>query len=132
MALSFVASGNISPYRIAVVDSAGINMVKQSDATPGKPPAGVVSGQTRRPAGTVFDVGGYAAIDGESVLIFQVGDRALVEAGNTITQGSALKPDANGRAIPATSGTYVVGIALETATASNQFILCDIAPGYIA
>jgi len=132
MALSFVAVGNISPYRIAVVDSTAINAVKQSNATPGKPPAGVVSGQTDGPAGTVFNTGGYAAIAGESVLVFQVGDRCLVEAGNTISIGDPLKPDANGRALTATSGTYIVGIALEAATASNQFILCNVAPGYIA
>lgn len=46
---------------------------------------------------------------------------AVVEAGGSISKGALVTGDANGKAITATSGTYVYGIALEDASAGDLF-----------
>ncbi len=127
MGISVIAGGNVSPKRIVLIS--GVNSVTQSNATPGQQLFGVSTEQLRRPAGTAYD-DGFAAISGEAILVYQVGDRCLCEMGtNSGSAGAQVKPDANGRGATATSGDYIVGTALESWTASNQQILLDVAPG---
>jgi hypothetical protein len=126
---SYVAGGNISPSRFVVMS--GEFTVTQADATPGEPPIGISSEATMFAPNTPFD-NGYAAISGYSNFrVYQLGDVCYINAGNTITGGDYLKPDANGRGIPATAGTYYGAVALETATASGQEIRCVVIGGNI-
>lgn len=62
-----------------------------------------------------------AAVSGDKIPVDVLGT-AVVEVGAAVSLGASLKSDASGRAITwATSGAKV-GIALEAATASGQFI----------
>lgn len=128
MPVPLKAAGNISPCRIVRVTSDG-HGVTQAAASTAKP-IGISGRSSRRAPGTAAD-DGYHAISGEACEVYQVGDRAMVETGGAsgVTVGQELKSDANGRAITASSGDYVVGIALETATASSQFVRCAVLPG---
>ena len=69
----------------------------------------------------VLGVVRQAAVSGDKVTVDVLGT-AIVEAGAAITAGSTLKVDATGKVITwATSGAKV-GIALQAASASGQFI----------
>lgn len=59
------------------------------------------------------------AANGESVDI-QVKDIGLAMAGGTIAKGAEIASDANGKAVTAAAGDFVMGTALEAAT-SGQF-----------
>lgn len=62
-----------------------------------------------------------AAVSGDKITVDALGT-AVVESGAAISAGASLKTDSSGRAITwATSGAKV-GIALEAATGSGQFI----------
>lgn len=57
------------------------------------------------------------------------GRKVTVKAGDVITKGQSLASDSSGRAIPvATSGDYILGIALEAAAAANERITMLFAP----
>lgn len=78
--------------------------------------------------GTKPDAGGYAlgvvrqnAVSGDMVTVDVIGT-AIVEAGAAIVSGSTLKVDASGRVIPWETSGARVGIALQAASASGQFI----------
>jgi hypothetical protein len=127
---SFVAGGNISPSRFVVLS--GEFIVTQSGATPGIPPIGISSEATMFPPNTPFD-NGYAAIaDYSNFRVYVDGDICYINAGAAFTGGDYLKPDANGRGITVTTGTYYGAEALETATASGQQIRCKVVGGYKA
>jgi hypothetical protein len=107
---SFVADGDIFPSRFVAIDNDFT--VKQSTAT--DVPIGVCGQYTRK-----FDDQRHAA-DGETVLVFTVGSYCYLEVGASVTPGAYLKPDANGRGVPASNSGDIVGaIALETAQANS-------------
>lgn len=57
---------------------------------------------------------------GEDVDI-QIKDIGLVKAGGTIDKGAEIMAGSDGRAIAATTGKFVIGIALEAATEGQFF-----------
>lgn len=128
---SFVAGGNIAPCRFLVLSNDFT--VIQSNATPGEPPIGVSSEATMFPPNTPFD-NGFAATTGyTNFRVYQEDDVCFVETGvANVGGGDYLRPDANGRAQPATTGTYYGAISLEGATASGTRIRCKVMGGYFA
>jgi len=57
-----------------------------------------------------------------------VAGASKVEAGGTVTAGGAVASDANGRAVDAASGDYILGMALESATAAGQVVSVLLSP----
>ncbi|MEG1562143.1 MAG: DUF2190 family protein [Bacteroides sp.] len=56
----------------------------------------------------------------------QVKDIGLARAGATVAAGALLASDANGKVITATANAFIIGMALEPATAANQIISIQI------
>lgn len=115
---SFTAGGNISPSRF-VSASGSFHVGQATGAT--NAPIGVSQAGVRRAPGTGLD-DGYAAISGEGLRVFGVGETCLIDTGDVVTAGQYLKSDANGRAVPVdtslTTLQYYGARALETNTAS--------------
>lgn len=122
-----IAEGNIAPRRVVMKGTGDFGCL-QSTATPGSPPLGISSEALRRGPNSAND-DGFAAITGEEIRVYQLGELALADAGNTISAWDFVKPDANGRIVTATTGNYYVGQATQAATASNQEILVKVQPG---
>lgn len=67
----------------------------------------------------------------------QVRDQALWEAGAAFDAGVELTPDANGKAVVAGPGDYVVGVSSEPSTADGQIVAVELqvsgllAPAYL-
>lgn len=126
--LSFRASGNISPSRFVTLS--GNKTVAQ--AGDNQEIIGVAQeGSNRAPLQDYVSTV-YAAQAGEQLEVYSVGELCLVEAGGAITAGQLLKSDSQGRAVPvATTGTVIQNygaVALESATAAGEKILCLVTP----
>jgi hypothetical protein len=74
----------------------------------------------------------FAARTGQEMLAYGIGDTCEVEAGGSITITSGpvyLKPDAQGRAVAATTGQHYSAEAHTSATAAGQRVKCTIVRG---
>lgn len=74
------------------------------------------------------DVTGVEAgkvVKGDNVTV-QIKDIGLVQAGAEIKKGAEVAADANGLAVTAQTGNYVIGIAQDAATAKGDFIYIQI------
>ena len=49
-----------------------------------------------------------------------------VVAGDAVTEGAFVASDGNGKAVPATSGEYILGVAYEAASADGDIIAVDL------
>lgn len=107
------ASGAVSPYRVVV--PSGDGQVAQASAATDA--LSGVAGQLGADPGDRIDIH-YAGI-------------VPVEYGGAVAVGDRLTADANGRAIKATAGTNVIGIAQE-AGSTGVFGSLLIAPGALA
>ncbi len=56
----------------------------------------------------------------------QVKDIGYVKTGGAITKGAAIASDANGKAVAAASGKFILGYALASAAAADEVILVQI------
>lgn len=126
--LSFKASGNISPSRFVTLS--GENTVAQ--AGDNSEIIGVAQeGSNKAPLQDYVSTV-YAAETGQQLEVYSTGELCLVEAGAAITAGQLLKSDSQGRAVPvATTGTVIQNygaVALQSATAAGQKILCLVTP----
>ncbi|MBC7076740.1 MAG: DUF2190 family protein [Synergistales bacterium] len=126
--LNFKAATNISPSRFVTLSAE--NTVSQ--AGDNAEIIGVAyEGTSRAPLQDLITTN-YAAQAGESVAVYSVGELCLVEAGGSISAGNLLKSDSQGRAVPiATTGTVIQNygaVALQSATAAGQKILCLVLP----
>jgi len=126
--LSFRASGNISPSRFVTVS--GEQTVAQ--AGDNQEILGVAQeGSNKAPLQDYVSTV-YAAETGQQLEVYGPGELCLVEAGGNITAGNLLKSDSQGRAAPvATTGTTIQNygaVALQSATAAGQKILCLVLP----
>lgn len=64
-------------------------------------------------------------VPGEDVTI-QIKEIGLVKAGSAIKKGREVMTDSKGRAVPAASGKFVLGYAMQEAAAENDIIQVDI------
>lgn len=70
---------------------------------------------------------------GQAATVWGVGSVSKVVAGAAVAAGAAVTPDASGLAVTAASGDYILGRALEAATASGDLIAVWInQPGRVA
>lgn len=127
---NFTAGGNISPSTIVTqVGQADFTVIQASSAT--VPLVGVVQDGTWDAPG-VNGSASFAATVGRQVRVFGVGDECLCMAGDTITVGCLVKPDANGNGIPVTGSetttTYYVGEAEEGTTGAGILFRLTVKP----
>jgi hypothetical protein len=104
---SYIAGGNISPSRFVKLESGENNQVIQCVAD--DLAVGVSHEGTR--TAPIPDADGYAAIEGETCQVYGLGEPCEVEAGDDVTAGAKVKPDADGKAIPAEAGDVYSAIA---------------------
>lgn len=109
--ISLVASGVLAARRFVTIDSSGEAAYPSAQAS--------ASGVTQEATTAQGQVVGCAVPDGAI---------AKVEAGDVITQGADISPDATGRAIPhvAAVGNVKMGKAMEAAGAAGDIISCQI------
>jgi len=94
---TYSAGGTISPYRLVKFGSSDTAVVQATAATDGL--IGV-AGQVGATTGTVLDI-----------TVVGIGE---VELGDTVTRGQQVTADSAGRAVPATSGNSVIGVAFKS------------------
>ena len=109
MPVSYFANGDIFPSRFVKLDPADGKVVQ---CLAGDLPFGISQEGTRR--SPYVDPSGKAAAAGEPVLVYTLGERALLQVNATITPQTRLKADANGMGIPVVSPSVDAygGIAL--------------------
>lgn len=78
-------------------------------------------------------VGGYAAIPGEELQVYGLGEVCLLTLGGTVLNGATLTSDSSGKGVsitPANSGTvnYVGALAMQAGVSGEQ-ILVQVMPG---
>ena len=115
-----VAGGNISPSTFVKVSTAADNTALQAGANEGI--IGISQVGLHQPPG-VTGSDAYAAVAGENIEIFGLGDICLLKSASGWTRGDFLKSDANGLGVTiATSGVMqnIGAQALESA-ATNEF-----------
>ena len=118
--IQVTAGGNITPFRVVKLSTVADNQILISAAATSAN-IGIAQGGTRRAPGTGDD-DGFAAISGETCMIWGVGCVALGEAGGTVTRGDKVTSDSAGRLVTTTStGDVVVGWAMQSA-ATNDLI----------
>lgn len=66
------------------------------------------------------------AIEAGSDVTIQVKDMGLWKTGAAVAAGDLLASDANGKAVKAAAGDFIIGQALEAATAADQVIKAQI------
>ena len=119
------ASGNIAPSRFVKLDTTGDNLVAQAGS--GEKCYGICQPDTRRtPYSTLDD--GYAAIAGEDVKVFSVGEVCLLELVATVSPGDRLKSDTNGKGTPVGSNNDEYGAIALVAGVSGQLIMVQVVP----
>ncbi len=103
--MGYVAGGTIVMSRfVSALTTADRQVVQSTDGSSshGDPITGVSQeGSRRTPYGALDD--GNAAIVGEDISVFQLGDTCKLAYGGTVAAGDLLKSDVNGRGI--TAGT---------------------------
>lgn len=113
MSMSFKSGGDIRPSRFVNVDTSADNQVLEADA--GEKILGVSKEGSRNPGGLASD-DGFAAIAGEDLHVYTVGDVCWIECGGSVTRGDDLKSDADGAGVTAGAGEESGGQALESGT----------------
>lgn len=100
---NLVAAGNIYPSRFVKSYASGDNAVVQAGAN--EAICGI-SNEAGRSAPIPEVSTNYAAISGDALQVYGLGDTCLLELGDTVTRGNLLKGDADGKGVPiASSGT---------------------------
>ena len=83
--------------------------------------AGAVAGAGAHALGIVTPDCDAAVASGDDLTV-QIKDIGTWIAGAAVAVGAELTPDANGKAVTATTGDFILGIALKAATAAGQRI----------
>jgi hypothetical protein len=129
---AFTASGNIKPARFVKI-SGEFTVDQCTDGTSGEgtPVIGVSQEGSFAPPGIAETMGStptyWAAPSGKTLKVFGLGDVCVVVAGASILAGNFVKSDSDGRAVPASSGDYSGGVALQS-VASGEKCLIQVNP----
>jgi len=118
------SGGNIAPSRFVKLSTAADNTALQCGA--GEMPVGVSQRGTRNAPYSSLD-DGYAAIAGENLQVHGLGDLAVVECGGTVTAGTSVKADTDGKAVNASAGDKCGGFAHQSGS-SGLLVLVLIHP----
>lgn len=119
------AGGNINPARFVKLSTTADNVALIAGA--GEVIFGVSQPSTRRTPYSSLD-DGYAAIDGEDLDVYGVGERPMLELGATVTAGARLKSDASGKGTPVTSNNDEYGAVAQVAGVSGELIEVLVVP----
>ena len=123
----FRAGGNIYPASFVKIDPTADNQVVQATAATDKIIGVSQKGTDRAPYNGLDS--NYAAVLGEELLIYQVGETCWITTGGSVTAGDKLVATTNGAALGGpTDGQYYGGHATQTAPA-NKFIEMMVQPG---
>jgi len=119
---NYVAAGNISPFRFVKTYTSADNAVVQADAN-----ARIVGvAQEAGRSAPIPDVStNYAAVSGDPIHVYGLGEQPLLELGGTVAAGDLLKADSSGKGVViATTGTTIqnVGARALSAGASGEKI----------
>lgn len=129
MSVTLVAEGNISPARIVKQGSATGKVLQSASNTSQN--FGISHPGTHNPPVTIVTVNlddGYAAIAGLNLVVYTVGDEAMLELGGTVAAGDQLTADSSGMGIATTSsGDHVVGEAMMSGV-SGDLIKVQVRP----
>ncbi len=118
--VQFRAGGTIGPAVFVKLSTAADNTVLQAGA--GDPIIGISQVGQRRVPGLAGSDPTIAAIAGEFVEVFIIGDVAQLTAGAAFTRGDFLMSDANGDGITATTVLEVGAVALQSAGAAGVLV----------
>ena len=119
------ASGNITPYSFVKTYTSADNTVALAGA--GEQIFGISQPSTRRTPYSSLD-DGYAAIDGEDLDVFSVGEVCLLRIAGTITPGTRLKSDASGFAVAVASNNDEYGAVALGSGVSGELIMVQVTP----
>jgi hypothetical protein len=122
---SFKANGNITPASFVKLDTSGDGLVALAGA--GEKVVGVSQAGTRRTPYESLD-DGYAAIAGEDLEVFGIGEECWLQIAGTITQGDRLKSDASGYGVAVASNNDEYGAVARQAGVSGQLIRVQVIP----
>ena len=114
------AAGNIYPSRFIVANTGSGNNREAIQATGESYYVLGVSDEGQKTQPNDGDSAGVHAADGDAIRYYQYGRDPLVELGGTVDSMTFVMPDANGKAITATSGAVACGILLEGGVASEK------------
>jgi hypothetical protein len=123
--LSMKANGNITMSRFVRIDTSGDGLVVQAGT--GEKCFGVSQAGSRRvPYSSLDD--GYAAIAGEDLEVFGIGEECWLEIGGTVTVGDRLKSDTDGKGVTTTTNLDEWGAVARQAGTSGQLIRVQVIP----
>ena len=125
--LPLTAGGNILPGRFIAMEAGQESQVIQASGGASEPVMGVCKESSLDAPG----LGGSAnhSEDTHRVEYYGPGEYCLVEAGAAVTAGDYVMPDANGKAITATTTLHAFGIAVQTAATDGDFIKVQLTNG---
>lgn len=119
------ANGNVPPARFVRTDTSGDNLVVVAAA--GEQIFGISQPSTRRTPYSNLD-DGYAAIAGEDLDVFSVGEVCLLELGGTVSPGTRLKASTLGVGIAVASNNDEYGAIALVAGASGDLVMVQVMP----
>jgi hypothetical protein len=127
----FRANGTIAPAVFVKIDVTADNMVVQ--ATAGSKISGVSQEGMRRTPGLPGSDNTIAAVAGDEIDVFAPGEVCMLTAGAAVVRGDYLKSDANGLAVPTTTGgtAFYGAEALESASGINVKFQARVLLGYL-
>ncbi len=123
MQLSLKANGNVPPARFVKPDTSGDGLVLVAGA--GERCLGISQPGTRRTPYSGLD-DGFAAIAGEDLQVFGVGERPMLELGGTVAFGDRLKSGALGVGVVTTTNLDEWGAIALAAGVSGQLIQVEV------
>ncbi|MFG0261026.1 MAG: hypothetical protein ACF788_01355 [Novipirellula sp. JB048] len=121
---SFIAGADISPSKFVKIKANNDNTAIQCGA--GDVAIGVSAPGTR--SAPIPGADGLAAADGETCLVYGLGETCEVTAGGAIQAGDTLKPDADADAVPAAAGEAYSAVA-RSGAADGEKCKCVIVRG---
>lgn len=125
MIYSKKSGGNVAPSRFVTLSTTADNTVTQC-GTDGHVYGISQAGVRRTPYSSLDD--GYAAISGEDLEVFGVGEVCLLEVSATVAAGDRLKSDTNGKGTPVTTTLDNYGAIATVSAVSGQVIMVEVHP----
>lgn len=123
-----ISGGNIRRCRVVYLSDEWT--VLEMSTAQSWAPYGVAQEYSRKAPGTPFDTSLYAAANGDELLVYTIGGRALAECGGTVTGGNMVTVDSTARIVNSNFGAaqfsggpvstgWNIGLALESGTAGD-------------
>jgi len=126
-----VANGNINPSRFVYLDATADGKVLEASAVTHKLYGISQPGTRNAPYSTLDD--GYAAIAGENVQIYGLGDKdVLLELGGTVARGDRLTAATGGKGIKTVTDRDEYGAIAMASGVSGELIPVQVVGGQVS